>query len=348
MVSATITAYPTPYSEHAHALWSTEGAAGVACAGAVSLADFLVTRSGLLAFISEHVTEHRPRRIEARFGKPRFCNGLGVHVTDDNIFKLFDQVSGHHVQVVLSAVSNLRMDGPCSLSVSGSLRNGQCIFMLREPAVIFNRAPVAARGQVFTPKVERDGSASASRRFCDFALERNIPSSARVLHETASLDRAAELSRLPEAIDTAHVRNGIIFDLDGAFDKRHPSQGLSTPALRVLFVRIARLNKGGGDSGDGIGMQFARLGMSSEVLDQIVMRRPPEIRSGRIVMDEDHSLFVSAAAPCGIDAHCQCPQVLCRGGVLDTVTVAQYHVAQYNHLWSMFQHEETNCFTHEN
>lgn len=324
---STTGALPVPYSETCDTFRAADCTAVRTGSGSVSFVGFNIPSPMPSGFIGELVAEHRPASVEHGLCHPRLSQLLRVHIADDDQFVLPGDPRGLLVKVMAPSVGDLGVDCSDAALVSGPLRNGKLSLI---SAIVLERrdaGAIGADGKRLEPEINPDLARSGRQVVDNLALIADVPAASRVFDERSGLDYTADLAGLPEAEIALEVSNAIALDLDGARDKRHPTErpfraAAGTPAqMPTVGVALGRILPA--DRLDGIGVEPEISGAAGAQLDQIEGARPLCDAPG-LPASFGLALDLVAVVPHLIARPSVAPEMALRRGVFDAVFERQH------------------------
>jgi len=316
-----VLAHPFPYCETLQPSRAAEASALGTGLRRKSLVSLYVGHAVPVGFVAEHPTEHRPASVEHALCERSPGETGGVHVADNDSGEAIDQSPRGDMQVVLPSIGNLGVDRLRSLLVTSPLRDGECGFLATVVSGVLDRLAVGHRGERLQPEVDADTFASARGSGLDFALQVQVPPTARIFTERPREHAALDWAMHPESVASPEVGHAALVEMDG-------TRGLEgNPAERTLrplrgapswptALRVARASEVPGDVLHGVGVQFEQSRRSSGELAEVKAAGPASRPASCLI------LHVAAVVPDEVDG------ARFRGehtGLLDTVAKRKYH-----------------------
>lgn len=246
-----VRAFPSSYSKRAHTFRTAggNGPAARARLGTVSLVSFDIHRLPSGSFVTQHLSECRPARVEHGFSHPRLGEAGSIHIANDDQTVLSSDPGGLLVEVVTARVRDLRMDRTDAPLVASPLRNRELGFVLPVVPQGENLSAVAQRGEVLQAKVDADDPVPNREVISDLALECDVPTPASILDKTAALKFALQIAGFPKSDMPLQINCGVTFDFRRSLCHRNPAQRPSSPmrvskprATAMLITRTRKLS----------------------------------------------------------------------------------------------------------
>ena len=228
-------------------------------------------------FVVQLVPDHTPASIIRRFGKACFGQLDTGHVTHGDQFRAAGNSGRDLMRPVLPGVLNLRLHGGGAFLFPGTLRHGQCGFMVARQVLTAVDHAIRTRNLLRQAQVNAYfRMAQRVRAVCNRALQVDVPTATGVLREAPGFDRACHWTRQPQAEGAPKIHHSIADEFNGTDLERHPTQrALATaPFQTMLAMPRAGFRILQTDFVDRIAMQPKFLPNSSTQSGKIKARQP--------------------------------------------------------------------------
>jgi hypothetical protein len=273
MLDTTRRTHPRSYSQPFQSGWTAACATRRTELGRTVLVRFDVDCSVPHGFIAKHPTKRSPTGVIYGLCQPCPCQTGHVDITDSDQPIFTNQSGRNDVQIVSTPVGDTSVNRTGLRLAPSSLRAGQPRGVLPQMTRILNLFTRRERGERGQPEVDADFARSAVGALFDLDLQIQIPSAARILRKTASLNPSQNGSRQPEPIPTTQIHNRVTPHLNGAILKRNPTERFlpaPTWSATKLMGRLCELST---DRRQRIGMQSDVARTSNRQSDQLKRRR---------------------------------------------------------------------------
>ena len=280
---ATARANPMSYSKRAHTFRTAVGDNPTARArlGSPSFVGFNISSPVPSGFVAELIAQDRPAYVRDGFGHPRFCKFGRADVADNDQFVFPSYLCGPLVKMVPPRVGNLRVDRFNAGFVPGALSFGQRCFMFSIVAQCRDFGAVRERSKALQTEINAYLSRPRGQAIFNFTLKRDVPATARVLHESTKPKITLKVSGIPEAKSSLEVNNKSAVDFHGTRTKWHPAQCALRPSARpeswTTLLRRPRYNELSTDCTNGVRVQAKHTTGARSQIDQIKSRWPMNI-----------------------------------------------------------------------
>ncbi len=297
-------------------------------------------------FIFKKVAEHRPTGVIHRFCHVRFCQLGTTHIPHNNQLAILRQPMRFLVQKILAPIRNLGLQIPGLPRTFLALMFSNPSLLIPIPTRRFNFRTVRTGRQRLQPQINPDLMGSGTDFFFrDFANEIDVPTLAGVLAKAPTLDRAGEVTAVPEPEGVTGIAHSIVNHLHPGRLERNPARRplpapAQPPLLALLSTSLVLLAHGL----HRLRMQTQFFATARGQLAQILIRRPALIPAQRVFLR-----FV-AEVPNLITRPRQDREFGGATGILDSVLKGLYHVADDALSRNRKQHESAirKCAAHEN
>src|SRR5499427_832612 len=198
-------------------------------------------------FVAELCTQHAPTSVEHGFRHPCPRQSRAADVANDDQSMRSNESSRDEMQIMPSAIGDLRVDRLRTGFASSALRCSQLLGVLLQMARIGDLLTRRTGRERFQTQVDPDLGFTTVLLLCDFNLQVQIPTTARILSERTCSNYALNRPREPQAIVSAEEDRLIATDLNRSRLEGNPSQRFLAAPSWSATILPSRLHKLGAD-----------------------------------------------------------------------------------------------------
>lgn len=310
-----VMAFPMPYSQACDTFRAAESTALRTGCGSPSLVSLDIHRLPSGSFVTQHVPERRPTRIQDGFRHLGLSEAGCVHVANDDQAVFTRELCAGDVQLVATRIGDLGADCADAALVARALCCSERTLALTVMLQRWNARAVAACGKRLKPEIDTNLAPPSRKSVRHLTLKHDIPASTGVFDKRSRKKGPVEVARLPKPEALLEVGNGVLFELRGACDQRDPTKGPARAAagteMRSPTVALARRYELSTSSLNRIGMKSKISRGARTELNKIESARPPHRAPHRaatlslslnfttVIPNDIHGARVSAQPFCG-------------------------------------------------